>query len=871
MDSILVFNKNAGPAHLVASVGEVEKQICVQFYLWETNKEERCVLAECRNFLIVLGFYNSVYLEVKQEKFLIFPNAQCWTWNWIRVLNGKVEVNGLSHGVPVFFANDKMLFQVGNSALSGLIRVSKNVNTENFKVSQGKHVGNFQPIKSLAELQLWEGKNPEHQSRIPYSPSKKSSTKELLVCHDCGSSNYKNDIGPTSLPSTYRYFHYMHTDMFIYFSHSRISIPPVSWTDTAHRNKTLMLGTFITENEEGTKENKKLSENINFYAQLLTNLMVYYGFDGYLINIEAKSENPESILEFLETLTLLSHSSNSYSKILWYDSMDLNGEIRWKSELNPGNLQFLQVCDGFFTDYHWKPGMPQKSAETAAGDQWKVYTGTDVYGRGTWGGGGYDTKIGVEESSCTSCAIFAPGWTWEKISGGEFSAFFEAEKLMWAQRANPIIDSGGKINKNRENVNKFNALNKWEVFVSPDKHNNESFNWKKANNGEKYWEVNENLEFVASFVKSKRVTSVNFAEIQVRGVNFVYGTVEVKGTGPKENDYYWVELKIRTFNGQEMRKVESGQTGAEWKIVKLEIKAEEIAEVTWTESGFDIEYWQGFYGSRFRNTQVVYKQQGNCLLDNFEEKILLEPFCTWFSLGQGPKLWSKGTVILDKTWNSLHDFDLMPNFLVLSQLEPNFEQVFHGTNSLHVPVGNFQLFRCDFSIESLNIKFYYKGKISLVLEGAQMVECYTQDNWNVDCYLVTGHVGNIGICAEQESYLAGLHLFNGSNQYKFSDFEYKVHWNPKSLNEPKPVFDLSGSFKELPTFVRHVDVYLNKSFNSRIYSTEFLLKEISAALEATEMAFIAESMQGEILDTHLLTITPDLIESVNPLYLINHP
>lgn len=630
-----------------------------------------------------------------------------------------------------------------------------------------------------------------------------------------------------------------------------------------------MLGTFITEGDSGEKENKKLSENVNFYAQLLTNLMVYYGFDGYLVNIEAKSEHPESILEFLETLTLLCHSATSHSRVIWYDSMDLNGEIRWKSELNAGNLQFMQMCDGFFTDYHWKPGMPQKSAETAAGEQWKVYTGTDVYGRGTWGGGGYDTKVGVEESSCTSCAIFAPGWTWEKISGGEFSAFFEAEKLMWAQRANPIIDSGGRISSTREKISHLNALSKWEVFVSPDKHNNESFNWQKVNNGEKFWEVKEGLEFVASFVKSKRVARVNFAENGIRNVNFVYGTVEVKGTGPKVNDYYGVELKVRTFNGQEMRKVESGQTCAEWKIVKLEIEAEDIAEVTWSELGFDIEYWQGFYGSRFRNTQVVYKQQGNCLLDNFEERTLVEPFCTWFSLGQGPRLWSKGGVVFDKTWNSLHDFDLMPSFLVLSQLQPNFEHVFHGTNSLHVPIGTYQLFKCDFSVGSVNIKVYYQGKISLKLDGAQMVECYTQDTWNVDLYTVAGQVGNIGICAEQESYLAGLHFLNESYQYKFSDFEYQVRWNVKSLYEPRPVFDLSGRFKELPVYVRHVDVYLNKCFVGRVYCSEFLFKELPSSSDPSELSFIAESVQGDILDTHAFSVSLDSIESENPLNLVN--
>lgn len=865
MDSLLVFKGETSPAHLVIDLGKVDKKVTVQFYLSETNLLEECVLVACDDFSILLGHFNCVYLVKGGEKFLIFPKARCWCWNWVTVLNGSVKVNGMAHGIDVKLSKEFLYLEVGSVGLKGLVKVNKDLRVETELESEIKIVGNFKPIKSLAELHLWEGKNPEHQSRVPYTQSKKHSSKQLLICHDCGSSNYNNDIGPNSIPCTYRYFHYMHTDIFIYFSHSRISIPPVAWTDSAHRNKTQVLGTFITENEEGTQENKKLSENVNFYAELLTKLMVYYGFDGYLINIEAKSEDPGKISEFLETLTLVAHSANSESKIIWYDSMDESGEIRWKSELNPGNLQFLQGCDGFFTDYHWKPGMPERSAQFAGDDNWKVFTGTDVYGRGTWGGGGFDTKVGVEASSSTSCAIFAPGWTWEKVSGRDFPSFFEAEKLMWAQRANPIIDSGGKILKNREKINELNILSQWEVFVSPDRHNNESFNWEKKNNGGKYWEVNKDLEFIASFVKTKRVVKVSLSENKGQNVNFVYGRVEVKGTGPKVNDNFWVELKVRTRKGEESRKIEAGVTGDEWKVIQLEIEADQIVEVTWTEAGFDVEHWQGFFGSRFRNTQVVYREEGNSLLDNFEEKTLLEPFSTWFNIGQGPKLWKKGLVLLDSIWNSLHDFDLLPSFLVLSKLPPNFEQVFHGTNSLFVPLGTYQLFKCDFLVENLSLNIYYKGKISVLLNGIEKIGNFVEEGWSVDKFIVNGHVENIFICAEQESYLAGLQMFKEVSQFSFANFKFEVHWNVKSLSEPRPVFDLAGRFEELPVDVRHVDIYLNKKFINRIYNTEFLLKDLQADSEEFEFSFAAESIQGDILDTYSFSIPLSLVESQSPL------
>ncbi|KAL0889385.1 hypothetical protein Bca101_013368 [Brassica carinata] len=40
-------------------------------------------------------------------------------------------------------------------------------------------------------------------------------------------------------------------DMFVYFSHSLVTIPTPCWTNTAHRHGVKVLGTFITEWDEG--------------------------------------------------------------------------------------------------------------------------------------------------------------------------------------------------------------------------------------------------------------------------------------------------------------------------------------------------------------------------------------------------------------------------------------------------------------------------------------------------------------------------------------------------------------------------------------------------------------------------------------------
>ena len=40
-------------------------------------------------------------------------------------------------------------------------------------------------------------------------------------------------------------------DIFVYFSHNFVTIPPVGWVNAGHRNGITVLGTFITEFKDG--------------------------------------------------------------------------------------------------------------------------------------------------------------------------------------------------------------------------------------------------------------------------------------------------------------------------------------------------------------------------------------------------------------------------------------------------------------------------------------------------------------------------------------------------------------------------------------------------------------------------------------------
>lgn len=92
--------------------------------------------------------------------------------------------------------------------------------------------------------------------------------------------------------------------------------------------------------------------------------------------------------------------------------------------LNRRNERFFEACDGIFLNYVWTPDLLAGSAATAtqsltsssssssSSRRWDVYAGIDVFGRNTYGGGGYSCDKALEaiRQAGLSAAIFAPGW-----------------------------------------------------------------------------------------------------------------------------------------------------------------------------------------------------------------------------------------------------------------------------------------------------------------------------------------------------------------------------------------------------------------------------------------------------------------------------
>ncbi|KAL2558258.1 Cytosolic endo-beta-N-acetylglucosaminidase 1 [Forsythia ovata] len=258
----------------------------------------------------------------------------------------------------------------------------------------------------------------------------------ILVCHDMAG-GYTDDrfVQGGGNADAYAIWHWYLIDVFVYFSHNLVTLPPPCWTNTAHRHGVKVLGTFIVEWDEGKKLAKQLlltKESAQMYAERLTELAVALNFDGWLLNMEVTLDPKQipNLKEFVNHLSQTMHSAVPGSIVIWYDSVTIDGDLSWQDQLNDKNKPFFDLCDGIFVNYTWKEGYPKLSADVAGDRKFDVYMGIDVFGRGTYGGGQWTTNVALDviKKDGVSAAIFAPGWVYETNQPPDFQT---AQNRWW--------------------------------------------------------------------------------------------------------------------------------------------------------------------------------------------------------------------------------------------------------------------------------------------------------------------------------------------------------------------------------------------------------------------------------------------------------
>lgn len=263
-----------------------------------------------------------------------------------------------------------------------------------------------------------------------------SGAPKTLLCHDM-KGGFLDDKFLSGVPYKYQYlfYHWSVIDIFVYFSHHFVTIPPLMWINAAHKHGVKILGTLITENEDGKQLcNEILQDEVTLYsfAEKLFDICKHYGFDGYLLNIENRIDEIllPNLLKFIKRLKTRIETLGGI--IIWYDSVSLvNGKLMWQNELNENNRIAFDLCDGIFLNYTWNEHNLQRSVVNAGCRQCDVYVGIDVFGRGCFGGGGFNTDIAVRisRSFAFSVALFGAGWTHETQASDD--NFFYIERMFW--------------------------------------------------------------------------------------------------------------------------------------------------------------------------------------------------------------------------------------------------------------------------------------------------------------------------------------------------------------------------------------------------------------------------------------------------------
>ncbi|XP_041473425.1 cytosolic endo-beta-N-acetylglucosaminidase-like [Lytechinus variegatus] len=288
------------------------------------------------------------------------------------------------------------------------------------------------PLDTLDEVLLWQPDDKFNVANSPLAtPTIPAGPRPMtLVCHDM-KGGYIDDRFVQGVPvsSAYRFYHWQYIDIFIYFSHHFVTIPPPCWTDAAHKNGTLMLGTVITEWQDGKKRCAEMygsEATYKRFADKLVEIAKYYNFEGWLINIEnpIPPEHMPQLLGFVDYLTKQMHQHIKGSKVIWYDSVIADGSLRWQDMLNDNNRIFFDASDAIFLNYTWNENKLATSVQNAGPRKHDVYVGVDIFGRNCFGGGGWNTYKAMEviKRQGLSTAIFAPGWVMEKLGETDFIA-----------------------------------------------------------------------------------------------------------------------------------------------------------------------------------------------------------------------------------------------------------------------------------------------------------------------------------------------------------------------------------------------------------------------------------------------------------------
>lgn len=196
------------------------------------------------------------------------------------------------------------------------------------------------PIKNISELTNWKETIHFSRASIAWQPLVKRAPiggPSSLVAVDLDDRAWQYDPLSTqwseggcgvhqktteerTANDVYNFKFWQYADVVYYFGHSMVTIPPTMWTNAAHKNGVLSLGTFNIE-YSATDDIPNIKEITDALYDMATQLH----FDGYLINPEVYysifDPAPEKRAQLSSALiNMMSTLRAKGLTIIWYDS-----------------------------------------------------------------------------------------------------------------------------------------------------------------------------------------------------------------------------------------------------------------------------------------------------------------------------------------------------------------------------------------------------------------------------------------------------------------------------------------------------------------------------------------------------------------------
>ncbi|OAP55445.1 hypothetical protein AYL99_10418 [Fonsecaea erecta] len=288
---------------------------------------------------------------------------------------------------------------------------------EEKKDDQDRFVNGFAFFRKLDDIYAWEPKDAD-VLQIANTPLYKRPTGgdqskcKILVMHDYRGNYlpYEASQGLTQPRKDYIMEYWQHVEIFNYFSHRRVTIPPPAWINAGHRNGALVLGTFIIE-PFSQEDPKRIFHTYSptpakmpyRLPDILAEMASVYGFDGWLLNFESMIVDGADFQEDANGKQLTRHDKWSdfsqdvlktwvaqlktrlaqkvpHGKVIWYDALTKkNKDYGSMNVLNTFNDPYRDAAGSILINYFYANHELDATIKMAGAKLDTVYHGVDCW------------------------------------------------------------------------------------------------------------------------------------------------------------------------------------------------------------------------------------------------------------------------------------------------------------------------------------------------------------------------------------------------------------------------------------------------------------------------------------------------------------